>query len=100
MSHKLIIQGHRALAVLLAAIFLVPAAAFAQTGYGGGGGGGGGFITPVAGDTNGDRRVNVLDFNALLALWGRAGNGLAPDMNRDGKIDIFDFNILMANWDR
>lgn len=97
MQYKLI-PAHRAISILLVAVFLIPAAVLAQTGYGGGGGGG--FITPLAGDSNGDRRVNILDFNALLALWGRTGGGLAPDMNRDGVIDIFDFNILIANWDR
>lgn len=100
MPYKLI-PGHRALSILLVAIFLIPATVSAQTGYGGGGGGGGGgFITQLAGDANGDRRVNILDFNALLAAWGRTGGGLASDMNRDGVIDIFDFNILLANWDR
>lgn len=99
MQYKLI-PGYRALSILLVAVFLIPAAVSAQSGYGGGGGGGGGGLAPIAGDATGDRRVNILDFNSLLAAWGRTGGGLAQDMNWDGKVDIFDFNILMANWDR
>lgn len=103
-SRKRIVSLHTALpALIIAAIFLVPSAVSAQTGYGGGGGDGGSigmFIATVAGDVTGDRRVNILDFNALLSVWGRMGGGFMADLNHDGRIDILDFNILMANWER
>ena len=73
---------------------------------GGGGGGGGGSSGAAAGssalfgrgDSNGDSKINILDFVALMANWGNTGTGNIADFNSDGKVDIMDFVILMANW--
>lgn len=77
------------------------------------GGGGGGAPAPVnpaptstlsfvtkKGDTNGDGRTDIFDFNFLMIQWGRSGQSLSSDFNGDGKVDIFDFNTLMINWSK
>ena len=76
-----------------------------SSGGGGGGGGGGGAIASVVttptsvpvGDINGDGKVDVLDFNALLVQWGKTGASLSADLNHDGVVDIFDFNLLISH---
>ncbi len=76
------------------------------SGGGGGGGGSGGSSGGSAGssplfgrgDSNGDGKINILDFVALMANWGNTGTGNIADFNSDGKVDIMDFVILMANW--
>jgi hypothetical protein len=66
---------------------------------GGGGGGGGSSVSMFSkGDSNGDNKVNILDFVALMANWGQTGSGNLADFNSDGKVDIIDFVTLMANW--
>lgn len=68
--------------------------------------GGNGPIGAVGGsaqasDVNGDKRVDILDFNLLLASWDARNDGpfySGSDINRDGTIDIFDFTILLANF--
>ncbi len=67
----------------------------------GGNGPVGGARASSVGDMNGDGRVNILDFNLLLAAWGaRQARPFysSVDLNRDGAVDILDFNVLMANW--
>ena len=46
-------------------------------------------------DVFNDNKIDVLDFNVLMANWGNAGTG---DVNNDGTVDILDFNMLMAYW--
>src|SRR3989344_3735866 len=50
------------------------------------------------GNSNGDGKVDVLDFNTLVTNWGATGSGNSADFNSDGTVDILDFNILMNNW--
>lgn len=74
----------------------------------GGGGSGGGSIAstpaptggPVLGDTNADKKVDVLDFNTVVVHWGETTTGGvgSGDLNGDGKVDVLDFNILIVNW--
>lgn len=71
------------------------------SGGGGGGGGGGGTRTvqvtqTATSDTNGDSKVDVLDFVALMSGWGTKNTN--SDINKDGIVDIQDFVTLMANW--
>lgn len=57
--------------------------------------------TARAADLNGDGRVDILDFNFLLAAWGTASANpfdAGADLNRDGKIDVVDFTLLLARW--
>lgn len=64
------------------------------------------FTTTVSGslstaaqkvDANKDDKIDVSDFNILMANWGKTGTNVA-DFNGDNKVDIFDFNALMINW--
>ena len=77
----------------------------------GGGGGGDGntstsTLTPTPGllsaavqkvDANKDNKIDVLDFNTLMANWGNTGSNLA-DFDGNGVVNVLDFNLLMINW--
>lgn len=58
------------------------------------GGGGGGRTRTASADLNGDGKIDLLDFNILMARWGTSGG----DLNDDDKTDLGDFNYLLANW--
>lgn len=49
-------------------------------------------------DVNGDNKINILDFNALMINWGKTVTNNVADFNNDGKVDIIDFNALMIYW--
>ena len=52
----------------------------------------------LAGDLNGDCRVNIVDFS-ILAHWYRAPSPAARiDMNNDGVINLRDFSIMAFYW--
>ena len=81
----------------------------APTSSGGGGGGGGGFVQTISTvstlsaaaekvDSNHDGKIDVLDFVALMANWGKSGFSNIADFNGDGRVDILDFIALMVNW--
>ncbi len=69
---------------------------------GGGGSGGGGSLPPRypthSIDGNGDGKVNLFDFNSLMANWGSLGAANKADYNGDGNVDLTDFNLLMVGW--
>ena len=74
---------------------------------GGGGGGGGNYYVPTTpedtaspADSNGDEKVDILDFVVLMANWGEEDSGNKADFNGDGKVDILDFVSLMAHWSK
>ncbi len=80
-------------------------AAPSSTGTSGGGGGGGG--STMTGklsaearktDTNRDDKIDIFDFNILMAHWDEAGVGNFTDFNGDSKVDLFDFDLLMVHW--
>ncbi|MFO0900712.1 MAG: pentapeptide repeat-containing protein [Pirellulales bacterium] len=52
----------------------------------------------IAGDVNGDGRVDTADFGTLKDHFGAAGSKAAGDANGDGKIDLSDFGLLKANF--
>jgi hypothetical protein len=67
----------------------------------GGNGPVGAISAGMASDMNGDGRVDILDFNLLMASWGNKTEGpfySGVDINRDGTIDILDFTLLLANF--
>ncbi len=56
---------------------------------------------PCPGDLNGDGSVDVLDFSAFAASFGRHPVPRSGgDLNRDATVDINDFAILAANFGR
>jgi hypothetical protein len=57
---------------------------------------------PVAGDTNGDGRVDISDLLRVASSWGKGVGdaGFVPDcdLNRDGHVDVSELLIVVANW--
>jgi len=49
-------------------------------------------------DTNGDDKIDILDFNSLVINWGKTGSSNVADFDNNGTVDIFDFNLLMTYW--
>lgn len=110
----------------------------APSGGGGGGGGGGSIVyqpattTPInntyqnqtgnqnqktdfsndfRADINDSGKIDVLDFNTLMANWGKTGTidltkskqercpqANIADVNCDGKINVLDFNLVLVYW--
>jgi parallel beta-helix repeat protein len=56
--------------------------------------------SPKAGDLNGDGKVDIYDYNIMLADFGKTGSpGWIPaDIIKDGKVDIYDYNVLVGNF--
>lgn len=54
--------------------------------------------TPKPGDIDGNGKVDIFDYNTLLANFGKTGTNLPGDLDQNGKVDIFDYNILLANF--
>jgi hypothetical protein len=56
--------------------------------------GGGG----LAGDANGDGKVDLADFGILKANFGAGSTKAQGDFNGDAKVDLTDFGILQDNF--
>lgn len=56
--------------------------------------------TTKPGDLNGDGKVDIFDYNLLVANFGKTGSpGFIPaDIDKNGKVNIFDYNILVGNF--
>jgi hypothetical protein len=52
----------------------------------------------IAGDANGDGKVNILDASIIGLKWGTADP--CADLNNDGKVNIIDASIIGLNWGR
>ena len=52
--------------------------------------------TPLAGDLNGDGRVDGGDMGILLAAWNT--NDPTGDLNQDGTVNGEDLGLLLATW--
>ncbi len=52
----------------------------------------------LAGDVDGNGKVNIFDYNAILSDFGKIGASLASDLNKNGRVDIFDYNIVLSNF--
>jgi hypothetical protein len=50
------------------------------------------------GDTNNDKRVNLVDFSVMAYWYKRTRPPVSADLNGDGKVDLVDFSILAFNW--
>jgi hypothetical protein len=55
-----------------------------------------GQLCALAGDLDGNGRVDASDLAAFLAAWG--GQGGAADLDGDGIVGAGDLAILLANW--
>jgi hypothetical protein len=53
---------------------------------------------PHPGDTNGDERVNDLDYNNLVTQFGGAPGLQSADFNTDGLVDLNDFVAMRQNF--
>ena len=49
------------------------------------------------GDSNGDGRVNLVDFSVAAYWYKRANPPASADLNADGKVDLVDFSIMAFN---
>lgn len=62
-------------------------------------------FTLIAGDINGDNRLNIIDYNILLSCYSTPGttptqcgsNKDLADLNDDGKVEGVDYNIFVRN---
>ncbi len=52
---------------------------------------------PIPGDANADLAVDIQDFLAVLAAWGRCP-GCGEDFDNDGMVGITDLLIVLTNW--
>lgn len=57
---------------------------------------------PIAGDTNRDGVVDVVDMLAVLGAWGWAGfsDCREEDIDRNCVVDVRDFLVLLSRWGR
>jgi hypothetical protein len=59
------------------------------------------LITPaLAGDTNLDGRVDILDLSAMATHWQRRSVWTGGDLNYDGIVNQADLGLLAGNWQR
>jgi hypothetical protein len=54
--------------------------------------------TPVKGDLNNDKRVNLVDFSIAAYWYKRPSPPKNVDLNGDGKVDLVDFSIMAYYW--
>ena len=52
--------------------------------------------TPLAGDLNGDRIINSIDFSIMNGAW--LTNNATSDLNKDGIVNSLDFSLMNSNW--
>lgn len=52
----------------------------------------------IAGDANGDGKVNILDASIVGLKWNIADQ--CADLNNDGKVNILDASIIGLNWNK
>mgnify|MGYP002398022692 CR=1 FL=1 len=54
---------------------------------------------PITADIISNGCVDIFDFNALVANFGKTGSNIA-DIDKDGDVDIFDFNRVVSEFGR
>jgi hypothetical protein len=52
----------------------------------------------IAGDANGDGKVNILDASLVGLKWNSNPADPCADLNNDGKVNILDASIIGLNW--
>lgn len=58
------------------------------------------YATHCPGDVNGDRQVDFVDLNYVLAQYGfqSVPGGVPGDVNDDGAVNFVDLNIVLSNY--
>ncbi len=54
--------------------------------------------TAEKGDSNGDKKVNIVDFSITAYWYSRSSPPPSVDLNKDGKVNLVDFSILAFYW--
>jgi hypothetical protein len=55
--------------------------------------------SPLAGDANGDGKVDINDLTIVLSNYGQTGSAWSQgDLNGDGKVDINDLTVVLSNY--
>lgn len=51
-------------------------------------------------DSNGDRRINIVDLSILLYWWGSTPKEVSrgADINKDGQINLKDLSVMLYYW--
>lgn len=57
-------------------------------------------VALVAGDLNGDNKLDISDYNILSGCFGKAGSGdcALADMDDTGTVDAFDYNLWLREF--
>lgn len=53
---------------------------------------------PAKGDSNGDNKVNLVDFSVSAYWYKRPSPPASVDLNGDKKVDLIDFSIMAFYW--
>jgi hypothetical protein len=56
--------------------------------------------TVLLGDLNGDRKVDIADYNIMVRDFGKTGTPgfIVADINKNGRVEIFDYNYVIINF--
>lgn len=57
-----------------------------------------GVLGTEYGDSNNDKRVDLIDLNALAASYGNAGVWASGDFNGDKRVDLIDLDRLGLHY--
>lgn len=49
-------------------------------------------------DLNNDGKIDIYDYNLLVANFGKTGSNITGDIDHNGRVDIYDYNELVANF--
>ena len=52
----------------------------------------------IKGDSNGDGRINLIDFSIIAYWYKRPAPPASVDLNGDGNVDLVDFSIMAYYW--
>jgi len=52
----------------------------------------------LIGDSNGDCRINLIDFSIMAYWYQRPNPPVTVDLNHDGVVNLVDFSILAYYW--
>jgi hypothetical protein len=57
------------------------------------------FGVKIGGDIDGNRKVDIFDYNTLVGNFGKSGIGpTGGDIDNNGTVNIFDYNTIVGNF--